>query len=202
MNLILPDGEFTDSERRRLAQAPAFTMDNLFSGKLFQELDKYSLDQFPLRDTFRGIKAFGSYYLFQQMDNNGIYVADGHISKMVVPLNEKGILAASDKINDVHDRYLQGKKIHYSVIPDKNYFLAEQNGFLSMDYERILEILDKNLTGMAYIDLFDSLTIEDYYLTDIHWRQERLVPTAEKILEGLGSEKRINEQEYEIRAGI
>jgi hypothetical protein len=198
-NIVLPDTVLSYSERRKLMQAPSFTLEKLASGDLFQEFDKYALDQFVLRDYFRSFKAFGNYYLFQQSDNNQIYVVDKHISKMVYPMNEKAVIGATNKINEVNERYLAGKKVHYSVIPDKNYFLAEQNGYLSLDYFKMMDVVQENLTEIKYIDLFDSLTIEDYYYTDIHWRQEELLDIAEKIMNEMGRNVSFSSEQYEVR---
>ena len=199
VNFLLPDQEFTHSERRRLAQAPDFSWESLFNGTLFEEFDKYTLDQFAFRDTFRRIKAAGSHYLFRQKDNGDLYMADGHIGKMSYPLNEKAVKNASAKLNEVYRRYLRGKNVSYAVIPDKNYFLAEKNGYLAMDYDRMLKILRADVENMKEIRLFDSLTIEDYYRTDIHWRQERLSKVADKLLQGMGNEARTSGMQYESR---
>lgn len=197
VNIILPDQEFTASERRRLAKLPVFSWESLFSGSLFEDFDKYTLDQFVFRDGFRGIKARASYYIFRHKDNNGIYLADNHISKMVYPLNEKNIKQAADKLNEIYKNHLQGKDVYFALIPDKNHFLAEQNGFLSMDYERLLDIMLSNVENMTYIDLFNSLTIEDYYRTDIHWKQERLLQAADLLLHGMGRDISLTDIQYD-----
>ena len=54
-----------------------------------------------------------------------------------------------------------------------------------MDYEKLDNILQKKLTDMSQISLWDTLTIEDYYCTDTHWRQERLQPVVDRIGEQL-----------------
>jgi hypothetical protein len=198
-NFMLPDQEFTYSERRRLAAVPDFSWEGLIKGALFEAFDKYTQDQFVFRDAFRQIKAIGRYYLFCQKDNNDLYIVDGHISKLVYPLNEKAIRNAAYKLNEVYSRYLQGKNVSYAVIPDKNYFLAKQNGYLAMDYDGMMEILRNNVENMNYIDLFDSLTIEDYYRTDIHWRQEKLTGVADKLLKEMGNEALTADIHYESR---
>jgi hypothetical protein len=196
-NIIMPDQDLTYSERRRLASAPEFSWESLFSGTLFEAFDKYALDQFVFREAFREIKAIGSYYLFRHKDNNDLYIVGNHISKMAYPLNEKAVKNAADKLNQVYSRYLQGKSVNYAVIPDKNYFLANQNGYLAMDYDKMMEILRAGTEDMNYIDLFESLSIEDYYRTDIHWRQERLVGVADKLLQGMGNDARIVDMQFE-----
>lgn len=40
---------------------------------------------------------------------------------------------------------------------------------------------------MTEIDIWDLLSADDYYKTDPHWRQERLLPVAAAICEALGA---------------
>ena len=35
--------------------------------------------------------------------------------------------------------------VYYSLIPDKNYFLAEKNGYPHMDYSKFEEIVSSNI---------------------------------------------------------
>ena len=51
-----PD-EFSQSERRQLAQFPEFSAETVLNGQFASEFESYSLDQFPLRDPFRTLKA-------------------------------------------------------------------------------------------------------------------------------------------------
>ncbi len=76
----------------------------------------------------------------------------------------------------VYNTYLPGTdtKVYLSVIPDKGYFMAPSSGRPSMDYDALVSQLRESTPYMTYIDLFDLLTIDDYYRTDAHWRQERL----------------------------
>lgn len=195
-NMFKRDEIFSFSERRKLAGIPEFTFEKLFSGDLFEDFEKYSLDQFILRDSFRSIKAIGVYYLFNQKDNNGIYIVDGNINKIEYPLNEKSIINATKKLNEVYRKYLKGMNVSYAIIPDKNYFLAAENGYLKMDYNKIQEIMAQEIKNMQYINLFNSLTLDDYYKTDIHWSQDRIIKAANKLLEELGTDIQINEGQY------
>jgi hypothetical protein len=195
-NLIMPDAELSFSERRRLAAAPVFSLEKLFNGELFKEFEDYSLDQFVFRDLFRGFKAVGSLYVFNQKDNNNIYIVDGSINKVEYPLNEKSIFNAADKLNEVYRKYLQGKNVNYAVIPDKNYFVASKKGYLSLDYDKLLEIMHENVDNMKYIDLFSALTIADYYRTDIHWSQDKIIKAADKLLKEMGNSVRASDVQY------
>lgn len=192
-----PD-DFSDSERRELARFPELSMDAVISGEFMEEFDSYSLDQFPMRNAFRFLKAFFVFDVFRQRDNDGIYLADGYACKLEYPLREESLDRASERFSYVYEKYLADTdvKVYFSVIPDKNYYLAERNGYLALDYDRLLDRMKEKTGDMTYIDLTESLTIQDYYRTDTHWRQERLIPAAEKLASQIGVELA---EDYEMK---
>ncbi len=198
INLILPDEMYSNSERRKLQQRPSYSYEALMNGSLFEEFENYSLDQFAFRDFFRKIKAMSNYYVFGQKDNNDIYIIDGNINKLDYPLNEKAVSYVVDKINTLYKTYLEGKDVSFAIIPDKNYFLAKKHGYLALDYEKMEAIMKESLIELTYINLFDQLTIDDYYRTDLHWRQEKIIKLADHILAEMGNVEKASEGEYTI----
>ena len=58
--------------------------------------------------------------------------------------------------------------------------------------------MKNELKNMKYIDIYNALTLEDYYKTDIHWRQENLskVVNTMQIEMGLNT---TNQIDYEIK---
>ena len=185
-HILLPDAEVSKAERRKLEQAPELSLETIMDGSYMTDLETYLLDQFPARDFFRSIKAVTRFDLFQQLDNNGVYMVDGSVSKLEYPLDEGAVNYAVDKLNWVQETYLSGMDVYYAVIPDKNVFLAEPNGYPSLDYDRLLSLVQEGLAGMTYIDIFDALDISDYYDTDSHWKQECLQPVVDRLLTGMG----------------
>ena len=185
-HLLLPDKDLSSSERRKLEQLPPLTAEGVFSGDYFSELEQYLLDQFPLREQFRALKANFQYKVLGMQDNNGIYAAGDHLMKLEYPLQETQVDMAVSKLNSVLDKHPEIGAAYYAAIPDKNYFLAAQNGYPAMDYEALME----RLQGLQaqYIDIFPLLTIDDYYRTDSHWRQERIVPVAQALCRAMGTQ--------------
>ncbi len=198
--------EMSVSERRKLEQAPKLSIETLLAeddyradgtirkkNSFMSLFEEYSLDQFPLRDRFRQVKSVFTYYVMQQKDNNEIYVEDGYAAKLLYPLDE-------DRLNDnlkilntvVQQQIIRGKcKLYVAVVPDKSFYLAEENGYLSMDYEKMFDAVQKKfptdkLPNATHIDLTDCLSIDSYYRTDTHWRQEELIPVANKIAQAMG----------------
>lgn len=51
--LCKPDDAVSVSERRKLAQKPELTLSSVLRGEFMTKFEAYTLDQFPLRDSFR-----------------------------------------------------------------------------------------------------------------------------------------------------
>lgn len=183
-----PVKDISETERRPLAQWPEITLSSLLDGRFMEKFDSYTLDQFPLRDTFREIKSLFHYYVLQQKDNNGIYLKDGYAAKLEYPLDTASVQRATDIFQNIYDTYLKeaGCTSFMAVAPDKGYYLGQENGYPTMDYDLLFSHLQKNMPWATHISLTDCLSIADYYKTDTHWRQENLIPVAEKISNALG----------------
>lgn len=189
-NIFKPADAQSQSERRALAQFPALSAKALADGSWTQKFESYTLDQFPLREKFRTLKSLISLGVLRQKDNHGVYLADGYVGKLEYPMNEDSLAHAQERFQFVYDKYLKGTdaKIYLSVIPDKNYFLAKENGYPSLDYEAFFSSMREALSWADYIDLTQSLSLEDYYRTDIHWRQEKIYPAAKTIAQAMGAD--------------
>ena len=178
--------EVSDAERRPLEQFPAVSGESLLSGQFMKDFADYAVDQFPLRDGFRSLNAYLTYYLLGQKDNNGIYLSDGYAAKMDYPLDEGSVSNALTRFMELHELYLEGSEVHFALVPDKSYYLAEEAGVLSIDYDALYAHVAESLPWAELIDLREYLTIDDYYRTDTHWRQEQIVPAAQAIADRLG----------------
>lgn len=180
---VYPQKDFSDYERRSLAKLPEISFSSITSGRFMANFEDYTLDQFPLRDSFRTIKAAVSKHVFRKSDNNDIFVINGNIGKIEYPMKQSSLTYATKKFSDIYETYLKDKgcKVYLSVIPDKSAFIAEKNGYPSMDYERFYEEMKKGTPFAEYIDIAPLLEEADYYKTDTHWRQEKITDVAEKI---------------------
>lgn len=183
---VKPADAYSVSERSQLDQKPDFTLESFASGEFAKAFESYTLDQFPLRDSFRQLKSAVSYYGLWQSDNNNIYVHNGFVEKLDYPLNGEAVDTAQTLFESVYEKHIAGKtdRVFVAVVPDKGYYLTPENGFPAMDYEKLMEQMD--FEWARQIDLTDTLTIEDYYRTDAHWRQEALLPTAQKLAQAMG----------------
>ena len=184
-----PKNDYTNSERRPLAQMPQITTGAVFSGKFTADFENFTLDQFPLRDSFRQVKSLFHYYVLRQADNNGIYLAGDTMAKLEYPLNASSVKYATGRLQYLYDTYLADTecKTYAAMIPDKGCYLAAEKGYPAMDYDALAKAFREALPEADYVDLMDILTAEDYYRTDTHWRQERILPVAQKLCQAMNT---------------
>ncbi|MCL2188128.1 MAG: hypothetical protein FWC16_09890 [Defluviitaleaceae bacterium] len=182
---VMPDVPRSQAERRLLAQAPQRSTAAILNGTYMYALDEYMQDQFPLREAFRTVNAVKRLALGRR-DTNGYYFVAGHLSSLEFPLNAEAVHRNAAHLNAISQWLFEGLNVFYAVIPDKNYFLAAQNGFPALDYAEMMRIMHHRMGAHTYIDLFSLLSIEDFYRTDIHWRQENLLPVAEQLTRYMG----------------
>lgn len=185
-HLLSPDEEFSKSERRRLEQLPELTLSGVVGGEYFEEMEDYLLDQFPKRDAFRSVKSVFSFSVLRQKDVGGLYRQDGHLGKLETALDEAQFSYGIRKLNEVREALPKSCAVYYAVIPDKNVYLAQPNGYPHIDYDDMLRRLREGLENMTEISLFDLLDANDYYRTDAHWRQENLEPVVSRITQAMG----------------
>ena len=180
LHLALPDREVSRSERRRLAQLPPLSSG--FSDKL----EEYMLDQFPLREQLRTVNSLVRLYGLGQADIHGIYLQGGGAFRMDGPLQEKQVRHAAAVFSAVQEKYFPSLPAHYVIVPDKN--AKAETSRPRLDTETLRGIVREALPGMTEIDIWDLLSADDYYKTDPHWRQERLLPVAAAICKALGAD--------------
>ncbi|MBQ7229443.1 MAG: hypothetical protein IJX04_00880 [Oscillospiraceae bacterium] len=103
-----PADAVSSAERRPLEQFPAVSVESILDTDFMVDFEDYTLDQFPLRDGFRSVKALFQKYVLGQKDNNGIYVAEGHAAQLEYPYEEASIAHAASRFHYVYDNYLTG----------------------------------------------------------------------------------------------
>ena len=178
INVIKKDTDISIAERRKLATMPELTTKSLFDGTYFKNFDYYVTDQFVERDAFRKIKI--DIELSTKGEYNNLYLYDDYIIEEIFPLNSNSINNLTNKINYIKDTYLNdNSNIYYTIIPDKNYFI--NNGNLKLNYNKLQDMMKNNLSNINYINIFDKLTLDNYYKTDTHWKEEDLFNVANTI---------------------
>ena len=181
LHIVIKDETISSTERRKLSTFPKFSLKSEYITKV----DEYLLDHFPLRDTFRSIKAKFNYNILNKLDNNGIYLKDNYIFKSNYPTNNKSITNFINKTNKIKELFNKNNNVYIMAVPDKNYYLEEEL-FLHIDYDYIYNEINK--LNFNNIDIRDIMELSDYYETDTHWKQENLDKVVKRISKNMNFE--------------
>lgn len=173
LTLVIKDKDISSYERRKLVTTTSLKEDFIIN------LDDYLSDQFPLRNELISTNSIFDRYILQNIDSNSVYIKNNFVIDKNYPLDEKSLNGFINKINYINDNYLQDSNVFYTIIPDKSYFL-EDSKYLKIDYESVLSKIEDNL-NIPYINIVDSLKLEDYYRTDIHIKQESYPKIIEQL---------------------
>ena len=99
-------------------------------------------------------------------------------------MDEQSILNATMVFQNLYGLYMQDTEVkpYLAVIPDKNYFMADK-GVLAMDYKEFMEKVHKQTPLFNSVSITEYLELSDYYRTDTHWKQEKIIDVAAALAE-------------------
>ena len=196
---ILPDKQVSDTERRSLTQSPDLTWKTLTDGTFSDRVNEYFNDQFPLRETFLGIKAFFERTLLKR-ENNGVLIGDG--GQLAVRLfratdgkirtDENGDLVSTpytDKfyesnvevqmkaLRDLQTALAEKGVPLYVILPPRTVDVAcSALSYPDENSDSLISSVRENAAGLEhFIDMYDIYRARYdngeyvYYKTDHHW---------------------------------
>ena len=134
--------------------------------------------------------------LWQQLTRtpnaDGMYQVDGWWAE---DLGETDVRSAENfaaKLQSLREQYLTDQnRVFWAIVPDKGYYLRDE-GWTDTDYPLLFETAAQGLEGWQQIDLTGTLTREDYYKTDGHWRQESLQGVLDALGQAMGFSVRLD----------
>lgn len=116
-----------------------------------------------------------------------VYVYRGYAAATDAPWSEKSLDFAVKRFSHLLEAYFPGSEhVYMSVIPDKAAFMETPEGYTPAGAQETADYLAQRLPVQT-IDISGLLSLEDYYRTDPHWRQERLSAVAQTISEAMGA---------------
>ena len=121
-------------------------------------------------------------------DENGMYTAHGHWVEALDGPDVDSAVRFGEKLEKLKaDLLTEENRAFYAIVPDKGYYLTDEVR-PATDYQALFSTVDSQLmgSGIEKIDLTGALTLEDYYFTDSHWRQERLGGVVDALGAAMG----------------
>lgn len=120
-------------------------------------------------------------------EKTAVYVYRGYGAATDAPWDGKSLDFAVHRFRHLLEKYFpEGHSVYLAVVPDKAEFTVPPEGYVPAGAQETSAYLTERLDAEA-VDIAPLLTLEDYYRTDPHWRQEQLRPVAETLLRAMGA---------------
>lgn len=193
LGLFTPDRQFSPMENRTLAQKPAFTLSALFSGQWAQDTETYLTDQFPLRDSWVGLKYLCERAMLRR-ENNGVYFTGQRLIARFDPPDESRVESNFTAV----DRLAQNTNLPTRLLlaPTSAYLYADQlpKNAPSYDqqqlFDRAAQLEQAQNVPVAQL-LLEHRDQPIYYRTDHHWTTEGAYLAYTAYMEAAGRAEEI-----------
>lgn len=170
-SLIAPTKTESETENRKLAQLPEFTIKSLFSGEFTSDYEEFITDQFIGRDSWIAAKTTAE-RLIGRRESNGVYFAkDGYFIDGTYPDFEqesKNLTILSDFAHDLDGKY----NFRILIAPTASLILEDKLPYGASVWDQ-KSYLDEISTLPGALDIrqimSDNSNVYIYYRTDHHW---------------------------------
>lgn len=206
-NIAKDDKAFSKEENRYLQGFPKIKKEDIISGKFGQKFEKYSTDQFILRNGWIGLKTISDLAMLKK-DNTRVYFGredylfdlDEKIDSIQFNKNITSINTFLDKIGNN-----QGDiDIYALLVPTKSQVLEDKLPTYAPkadEKEIIKELNDSLRDNINIIDLKDIFNGKNddyiYYKTDHHWTSKGAFYAYKHFMESKG-ETSLLEDDFKI----
>lgn len=184
--VLLPKTEFSEMEKRYLAEAPDLNWKTVFSGKLGNEAETYLTDHIPGRNLFVGINAYLE-LLAGRQGLKDIWLADGKLVEAPAALDEKAIARNMKAINSFGETV--GQRVDMMVVPSAGWAAGLESYTDRDSIYAIYAGAGENVSPVSVTEIFDGKP-ELYYNTDHHWTSEGAYKGYATYMEAVGREYR------------
>ena len=171
---VVKDREFSDSENRRLAQWPEFSVSSILDGSYLKGMGNYIADQFPGRDGWISLNLKLN-QLLGQKESSGVYLCeDDYLMQIPAEPNQEQHERNLKAINTFAQKHPDLNMV-MTVAPNAVTVLADklpENAPVRDQIADLYHIAD-TLTGVKVVDVTQTLKAHSkeylYYRTDHHW---------------------------------
>lgn len=173
----LPKKDYSQNEKRVLTLFPSFTVEGLFDGSWFKDIETFVSDQFPFRDAFVGINAYYNLALGRN-GSNGVYKGDdGYLIADPDDIDLNRTQRNCEIINDF--TALTALPSTLIIVPTPGYIMEDVLPSNHLEYhdDEIFAAVNENLNGIRFVDMRQAFAdskddIQLYFRTDHHLTTE------------------------------
>lgn len=186
---LLPKSEFSEMEKRYLAETPDFRWETVVSGEWSSQMEEYLTDHIPGRNLFVGINAYME-LLAGRQELKDVWLVDGKLLEAPVPVDEKTIERNMNTINAFADTL--GCEVHVMVVPSAGWAAGVEDYTDDDTLNAIYAAAGENVTTVPVEDIFAGRP-ELFYNTDHHWTSQGAYNGYAAYMEAVGRECRAAE---------
>ena len=172
---VLPAQDFSETEKRQLAQFPTFSWETLTSGQFGSEMETFMADHMPGRNFFVGVGAYYELLTGRQVTKD-IYLAEGdRLVEAPAAWDQTQIDKNMKYVNKFAEKL--EVPVDLMVIPSAGFMLQDSIYGLHGQYrdpEMIQAIYSQAAEDIRTVDILSAFQSETdparlYYRTDHHW---------------------------------
>lgn len=172
--IFLPREDFSQNEKRVLAEFPDLTLESVTDGSFTSGMEKYINDHFPLRDTFVGIYSYYNRFLGRG-NATGIYLlSDGSLVSAPQDIDTDKCTRNISRLESFADNTSLPASL--ILVPSAGYVNEDKLPFGHKSYAdgEIYSIAESELSDVKLIDLREIFKEKEgngedvYYRTDHH----------------------------------
>ena len=186
---LLPKKSFSEMEKRYLAEAPAFSGKNLFSGQWGREAEDYLTDHVPGRNLLVGINAYME-LLAGRQHLKDVWLAEGKLVEAPVAPDEQAIARNMKAINSLSETLRQ--KVYLMVVPSAGWAAGVEGYSDEASLQAIYDAAGEEVFPVCVEEIYRGKP-ELYYNTDHHWTSRGAYLGYGAFAEAAGREIRAEE---------
>ena len=166
--LLLPKADFSEREKRYLAEAPDVNWEDIASGDWGEDAESYMADHIPCRDFFVGLNAYFDLLTGRQAGKD-IWVFDDRLVEAPAEADP----ARTRRNLSILNTFAQtvGQTVDFAIVPSAGWAAGLD------DYRDAAIISDIYAQAGDYVNYVDMIPVfanrpDLYYRTDHHWTSE------------------------------
>ncbi len=191
--LLLPSTDFSEMEKRYLAEAPDFHFDSVVSGKWSKEAETYLSDHVPLRNFFVGVNSYVELFAGRQHLKD-VWLEEGKLLEAPVALNQAAIDRNMKAIANLAQ--ITGRNIHVMVVPTAGWAAGVEGYDDEASIQAISSAASEGVIPVPVLDIYRG-NPDLYYDTDHHWTSQGAHLGYQAFTRAVGRESRAAE-DFEV----
>lgn len=181
--LFLPKADFSEREKRYLAEAPALLWEDVASGQWGSDAESYMADHIPGRDFFVGLNAYYDLLSGRQKTKDIWLAGDSRLVEAPVVHKQSAIDSNMSFINRFAETV--GQDVDLMIVPSAGWACGLEGYADSRIIQDIYGKAGNHLRSLDVTEVFANRP-DLYFKTDHHWNSAGAYAAYESYMTSLG----------------